>query len=236
MTRRANLITRSLKSQGDAQIAAHASRFFKTAPGQYGEGDQFLGIRVPVLRREVKSQLDLDLESVLALLRSEFHEIRLFAVLLLVAQYERGSEKQRAAIYRSYLSHTRYINNWDIVDASAYKIVGPHLAERSRRVLARLASSKSLWERRIAVMATLHFIRQRDFDDTLSLAVQLLDDPEDLIHKAVGWMLREVGNRQVEVLHTFLAQHYQVMPRTMLRYAIEKLPAQQRRAYLKGTA
>lgn len=235
MTKRAEDIVKLFQSKGDSQIAAHSGRFFKKGPGEYGEGDRFLGIRVPVLRREVKSHLDLDLDSVLALLRSDFHEIRLFAVLLLVAQYERGNRSQRAAIYRSYLDNTRYINNWDIVDASAYKIVGPHLAERSRRVLTRLASSRSLWERRIAIMTTLHFIREHDFEDTLRLAHKLLDDPEDLMHKAVGWMLREVGNRNVDVLHGFLAQHYNVMPRTMLRYAIEKLPSEQRQAYLKGT-
>lgn len=235
MTKKARQLIGKFRGMGDEDVAAHASRFFKTGPGEYGEGDQFLGIRVPVLRREVKNHHSLDLESVEALLQSELHEVRLFAALLLVAQYHRVDERARGRIYRSYLAHTRFINNWDIVDASAYKIVGPHLEHRSRHPLTRLASSSSLWERRIAIMTTLHFIRLRDFDDTLMLAQMLLDDSEDLIHKAVGWMLREVGNRDVTVLQGFLGKYYAVMPRTMLRYAIEKLPTVQRTAYLKGT-
>ena len=229
-------VTRALKRQANAEIAAHSQRFFKTGKGEYGEGDRFLGIRVPVLRKIAKAHKALAASQVLALLASPFHEIRLCALLILVEQFERGTAAERAAIYKTYLANTRYINNWDLVDASAHRIVGPHLETRSRRPLYRLARSSSLWERRIAIMATLHFIKRGDFEDTLALAETLLDDDEDLIHKAVGWMLREVGNRERTAEERFLAEHCARMPRTMLRYAIEKFPEKARKAYLRGNA
>lgn len=231
---KANDIIAALKTQGNAEKAKHAQRFFKTAPGEYGEGDVFLGIRVPELRREVKRCRGLSLAENLKLLRSKFHEVRLFALLLLVDTYQRGDESVRLAVFNKYLSHTGYINNWDLVDSSAHQIVGVQLCGGPTDLLDKLATSSQLWERRIAIIATFAMIRRGSFDDTLRLADILLKDSEDLIHKAVGWMLREVGNRDRRVEEVFLQKHYQKMPRTMLRYAIEKFPEKLRRAYLRG--
>ena len=225
----------AIAALGDPDIAEHSQGFFKTGKGQYGEGDKFHGVRVPVVRRLVRQFRTAPLRSVLAMLKSPWHEERLFAVLLLAEQYACGDENTRQAIFDAYIGHRTYINNWDIVDGSAHKIVGPHLELRSRQLLYELAGSDSLWDRRIAMMSTYHYIRQHDFDDTLRLARLLRDDPEDLIHKIVGWMLREVGNRHRPTEEAFLQQHYREMPRTMLRYAIEKFPEQRRKAYLNGT-
>jgi len=232
MTARA--VRKTLRSLADPAIAAHARRFFKTGKGEYGAGDRFLGIRVPVLRRIVKDCRDLALPETLPLLHSAFHEERLFALLLLVDRFRRGAAAERAAIYRLYLAHTDCVNNWDLVDASAPYIVGAYLEDRDRRILSRLAVSASLWERRIAIIATLHLIRGNRFDDTLKIAEMLLQDGHDLIHKAVGWMLREVGKRDRKTAEAFLASHYRGMPRTMLRYAIERYPQEKRMAFLKG--
>lgn len=218
----------------DPEIAEHSKGFFKTGPGEYGEGDQFLGIRVPVLRKQVAKFAATELKQVEKLLNSVYHEERLFALLLLVRQFSRGKEDEQARIYRFYLAHTQFINNWDLVDTSAYHIVGAYLENRDRKILYELAGSEDLWERRIAIIATFHFIRQNDFKDTLRLAKQLINDPEDLMHKAVGWMLREVGNRDAAREKDFLKKHYRKMPRTMLRYSIEKFPEAERKAYLKG--
>jgi 3-methyladenine DNA glycosylase AlkD len=229
-------IMERLEGLGDDDIAAHSQRFFKTGPGQYGEGDLFLGIRVPVIRKCARQFDQLALDDTLALLQSPFHEARHLALFILVAHYAATSTAAgQRMIYRSYLGNTRYINNWDLVDCSAEHIVGAYLFTRNRKPLYRLAGSKSLWERRIAVLATFHFIKRREFADTLALAELLLDDQEDLIHKAVGWMLREVGKRDKICEETFLDKHYRQMPRTMLRYAIEKLPQRERLAYLHGT-
>lgn len=234
MTARA--VRNTLRSLADPAIAVHARRFFKTGKGEYGEGDRFLGIRVPVLRRIVKDCRGLALPETLPLLHSAFHEERLFALLLLVDRFRRGDAAERAAIYRLYLAHTGCVNNWDLVDSSAPYIVGAYLEDRDRRVLYRLARSASLWERRIAIIATLHLIRGNRYDDTLKIAALLLQDGHDLIHKAVGWMLREVGKRDLSAEKTFLNKHYTVMPRTMLRYAIEKFPPKDRNMYLEGVA
>ena len=223
-----------LRNLADPAIAEHSQRFFKTGKGEYGEGDRFLGIRVPVIRREVKTCQGASLLDVEKLLKSRFHEERLMALLLLVHKFKRGDEKDTAAIYHLYLDRTQYINNWDLVDCSAPTIVGGYLEDRNRRILHKLAKSVSLWERRIAIMATYQFIRNKDFDDTLALSVKLLTDQEDLIHKAMGWMLREVGNRDQKVEKAFLNTHYKNMPRTMLRYAIEKFPQATRKRYLEG--
>jgi 3-methyladenine DNA glycosylase AlkD len=231
---KASTLVSRLRQLGDAEIAAHSQRFFKTGPGEYGEGDRFLGIRVPVLRRQAKSQRDTPLEESLKLLRSPFHEVRLFALLLWVDQFADGDEPTRETIYHHYLAHTCYINNWDLVDSSAAQIVGAYLHSRERSVLYRLAASDSLWERRISIMACFHFIRLNDFKDTLALCRLLLDDPQDLIHKASGWMLREVGKRDGDAERNFLNRHYRRMPRTMLRYAIEKFPREERERYLKA--
>lgn len=231
----ANEINKILRGLGDPAIAAHSQRFFKTGKGEYGEGDRFLGIRVPVLRKQVKLCRATGLEEIQKLLQSSYHEARLFALLLLVWRFGKGDGAERTAIYQLYLSHTRYVNNWDLVDSSAHLIVGPYLEDRSKEVLYQLAASDSLWERRIAIMSTFHFIRNHQFDDTLKVSKKLISDPEDLIHKAVGWMLRELGKRDLAVEKAFLKTHYSKMPRTMLRYAIEKFPKQERKQYLEGT-
>jgi len=221
-----------LKRQANPDIATHSQRFFKTAEGEYAYGDVFWGIRVPVLRQLVKSIVELELEEIRILLTSLVHEVRLFALLLLVKQYQQAEQTSKQQIFDCYLAHTAHINNWDLVDSSAHLILGPHLQTQSRSVLYQLAESNSWWERRIAIMATFHFIKINDFTDTLKIATILLLDQHDLIHKAVGWMLREVGNRDKEVELNFLTRHYQQMPRTMLRYAIEKFPEPQRQAFL----
>ncbi len=228
-------ITDRLRALGDPDIARQSQRFFKTGKGEYGEGDTFLGIRVPVLRKLAKEYSGTSLEGTLELLGSSEHEARLLALLILVLKYRKGEGSERAAIYRAYLDHTAFINNWDLVDTSAEHIVGAYLFDRSRRPLYKLVRSKDLWERRIGIMATFHFIKHHDFADTLKLAELLLHDSEDLIHKAVGWMLRETGNRDHAEEVAFLDKHYQQMPRTMLRYAIEKFPEPERLAYLHGT-
>ena len=229
-------VQRALRALSDQDIAEHSQRFFKTGKGEYGEGDKFLGIRVPVLRKQVRQFQDLSLAQTLKLLKSPYHEERLFALLLLVHQFQRGDSDERKAIYHVYLTNTRFINNWDLVDASAHHIVGAYLSTRSRRPLKRLAKSKELWERRIAIMATYFLIKKDDYRDALEISALLIDDQQDLIHKAVGWMLREVGKRNIDVEKEFLAAHYKTMPRTMLRYAIERFPERERKRYLRGTA
>ena len=236
MSAQTKQIMSKLQELSDRDIGAHSQRFFKTGKGEYGEGDRFLGIRVPSIRKYVREYRDISLEDTLELLKSPFHEARLLALLILVAKY--SSIKMRTeqdSIYRSYLSHIKFINNWDLVDCSAEHIVGAHLLTRDRKPIYRLVRSSSLWERRIGVMSTFHFLKRDDFSDTLTIAELLLHDPEDLIHKAVGWMLREVGKRNRNGEERFLAKHYREMPRTMLRYAIEKLPETERLAYLHGT-
>ena len=225
----------TLKELANPEIAEHSQRFFKTGKGEYGAGDKFLGIRVPVLRSQAKKFKHLSLQEVQRVLKSSFHEERLCALFMLVNKFAKADEAKQKTIYEMYLAHTKYVNNWDLVDSSAHQIVGGYLLERNRKPLYRLVKSKSLWERRIAIIATYHFIKRDDFTDTLDLSERLLKDPEDLIHKAVGWMLREVGKRNLSLEKAFLKQHYQKMPRTMLRYAIEKFPEQQRKKYLNGT-
>jgi len=224
-------LKRRLRTVANRERATHSLRFFKTGPGQYGEGDRFLGLTVPEMRRVVREFRELPLAGAEALLASPWHEERLVALMILVEQYRR-TPAARAAIYRLYLGRTDRINNWDLVDVSAAHVVGAHLAERSRKPLYRLARSKSLWERRIAIVATQHFIRRNDFADTLAIARLLLRDRHDLIHKATGWMLREVGKRDEAALRAFLDEHAPTMPRTMLRYAIERFPPPLRRHYL----
>lgn len=218
-------LKRRLRALANPERAAHSLRFFKTAPGQYGHGDKFLGLTVPMMRRVMREFRELPLDDADALLASPWHEDRLVALMILVEQYRRAPS---AAIYRLYLARTERINNWDLVDVSAANIVGAHLAERSRKPLYRLAKSKSLWERRIAIVATLHFIRRNEFDDTFAIARLLLGDRHDLIHKACGWMLREAGKRDERALRAFLEENAAQMPRTMLRYAIERLPDRSR--------
>lgn len=227
-------ITRALEGDGDTQQAVFLQRFFKTGPGEYAEGDLFRGIRVPALRKLARKYRQLPQDQVLLLLRSKHHEDRLLALFILIHQYRAGDEENREAIFQQYLAHTRFVNNWDLVDSSAHQIVGDYLLDRSKGVLLELAGSAQLWERRIAIIATLRFIKDGRFDATLEIARNLLEDREDLIHKAVGWMLREVGKRDLRTEEQFLDRHYHTMPRTMLRYAIEKFPEPRRQAYLKG--
>jgi 3-methyladenine DNA glycosylase AlkD len=230
-------IRAQLREIADPRIAAHSARFFKTGPKGYGRNDRFLGVRVPELRRLARENRDAPLPTALTLLRSRLHEERLLALVLMVERFARGAERERAQIYDRYLEHSpRYINSWDLVDCSAHRIVGWHLETRDRAVLYELARARSVWQRRIAIIATFWYIKRGDFGDTLAIAELLLEDPEDLIHKAAGWMLREVSNRDEATAERFLRKHCTHMPRTMLRYAIEKLPERRRHAYLDGTA
>jgi 3-methyladenine DNA glycosylase AlkD len=229
-------LSTALHALASPELVVLQQRFFKTGPGQYGEGDVFLGIKVPPVRALAKRHHDVALDTITALLHSKYHEERLFALLLLMQFYERASDKDRIAAFDLYLGNTSHINNWDLVDVSSPHIVGRHLVDRPRKVLHRMARSSSLWERRIAIISTFYFIRNNDFDDTLNIAKILLNDEQDLMHKAVGWMLREVGKRDLVAEETFLLQHYHNMPRTMLRYAIERFPEQRRQQYLKGAA
>jgi 3-methyladenine DNA glycosylase AlkD len=220
----------------DPEKAQILQRFFKTGPGQYGEGDRFLGIKVPELRRVAKSHMALAPDKVVKLLMSAIHEERMTALLIWTYQFARADDGGRREIFRLYLAHTARVNNWDLVDVSAPQIVGGFLMEKDKAPIYTLAGSKDLWERRIAMVATLAFIRRDRFDDTLAIAELLLKDQHDLIHKAAGWMLREVGKRDQAAMEQFLLIHYQMMPRTMLRYAIEKLSEKRRQDYLKGRA
>ena len=223
----------TLRAAANPATARVLQRFFKTGPGQYGAGDVFLGVKVPATRALAKRCRAVSLPDALELLRSRYHEERLLALFLLVERYATGDESERKEVYDAYLAHTAFINNWDLVDSSAHLIVGPQVgAQRSKAPLLRLARSESLWERRIAILATFHFIRLGDFAPTLRLAKLLLRDPHDLMHKAVGWMLREVGKRDADTLRTFLDEHHQVMPRTMLRYAIERFSPAERGRYM----
>lgn len=225
-------VQEALRAIADPETAEHSQRFFKTGPGEYAEGDQFLGIRVPNIRKLARQFKDLSLSETEKLLQSEYHEERLCALIILVEKSKKAHPAELQKLFELYLDNTIHINNWDLVDTSAEHIVGAYLSDKDRRVLYRLAQSDSLWERRIAVMSTFNFIKNGDFDDPLAIAELLLDDNHDLIHKAVGWMLREVGNRSRPTEEAFLEKHIQNMPRTMLRYAIEKFPEEKRQYYL----
>jgi len=230
----ASEIRAALNKHADPRQASILRRFFKTGPGEYGEGDIFIGVKVPQTRSVVRAFRSAPLNAVKELLKSPIHEERLLALLLLVEQYDRGDEEQRSTIFNAYIRRTKCINNWDLVDLSAPQIVGRHLEARERSVLVRLSTSKSLWERRIGIMATFWFIKKGDFADTFMISEILLKDSHDLIHKAVGWMLRETGKRNITAEEEFLKKYYKDMPRTMLRYAIERFPEKKRQAYLKG--
>jgi 3-methyladenine DNA glycosylase AlkD len=229
-------VRRDLRAEADPEDAVNLQRFFKTGPGQYGEGDRFLGVRVPALRRVARAHRDLPLPDAAEMLTSKWHEERLLALLLLVDRYRRADAAGKQAVFDAYLANTRYVNNWDLVDASAPYIVGAHLDPDDTALLDRFARSANVWERRIAVLATFHGIKQGEFAPALRMAERLVGDEHDLVHKAVGWMLREIGNRDRATEEAFLRQHCRTMPRTMLRYAIEKFPEQLRRRYLNGSA
>lgn len=227
-------IQRRLRSLADKDKARILQGFFKTAPGQYGEGDIFIGLTVPVLRKLVKEFDNTSVADAYRLLKSSIHEERLLALLMLIRFYSTGDNAAKSKIFSLYIDNTRYINNWDLVDLSAPNIVGVHLADRNRKQLYAFARSNDLWKRRISIISTLTFIRQNDFNDTLRISKILLSDEHDLIHKAVGWMLRELGKRSSTTEEQFLKQHYRVMPRTMLRYSIERFPEVKRKRYLNG--
>ncbi len=225
-----------LKEVTDLKKAKFLQRFFKTGEGQYGYGDLFIGITVPQLRVFSKNYQALLLEDVILLLRSKIHEERLLALFILVDKFKKGSDEERKNIFDFYLNNTHHINNWDLVDSSADKIVGEYLINKDREILLKLATSKDLWERRIAIMATYQFIKKNSESEwTLKIAEILVRDPHDLIQKAVGWMLREVGKRCSEMVEEeFLKKHLRQMPRTMLRYATERFPKDKRQSYLKN--
>jgi len=214
-----------------------ALRYFKTGPGEYGEGDQFLGISVPQVRQRAKEFKDIPAEEVFKLLRNPIHEVRLCALIILTLQYPKAAPETRDFIFHHYLKSSAFINNWDLVDCSAHKIVGPHLWQQTdaRKQYLKLIASTLLWDRRIAVIANFYDIKQGDFSTCFELATGLLHDKQDLIHKAVGWMLREEGKRSLQDEVDFLDSCYTQMPRTMLRYAIEKFPEDLRLSFLKGS-
>ena len=234
MNNRVPNLQNELRRLSNKEIAEHSQRFFKTGRGEYGEGDRFLGIRVPVLRKIAKKYRGISVDECYQLLKSQFHEERLLALLILVAIFDKASNEDRKAIYILYLDNTRFINNWDLVDCSAEHIVGAYLRGADKQPIYNLAKSGILWERRISIMSTFHFIKYNEFVDSLRISEILLHDKEDLIHKAVGWMLREIGKRDIEAEEEFLRRCYKEMPRTMLRYSIEKFPKAERKRYLNG--
>jgi len=228
------LIKKELAKKADRFRAKNLSRFFKTKPGEYGAGDLFLGIRVPDLRIVAKKYFSkADLTDIQILLKSKIHEERMTALLILLLKYKRIGEREREKIFRFYLRNTKFINNWDLVDVSCRDIIGNYLFKKDKKILYKLAKSKNLWERRISIISTFYFISRNQIDDTLKIAKILLNDKHDLIHKAVGWALREAGKKSLLAEKKFLEKYASHMPRVMLRYAIEKFPLALRENYLK---
>lgn len=224
-------IQKDLQKLANKEKAKILQGFFKTGKGQYGEGDIFLGIVVPLQRKVAKEHKDLTLNEIQTLLNSKIHEYRLTALFILIDQYK-TSNKQKE-IFNFYLKNTKNINNWDLIDLSAPNIVGNYILNKKRNIIYKLANSKSLWEKRIAILSTFEFIKNNEYTDTLKLSKILLNDKHDLIHKSVGWMLREVGKRDQKIEEEFLKKHYKNMPRTMLRYSIERFEESKRQFYLK---
>lgn len=227
-------LIREIQEHKNLEKAKMLQRFFKTGPGEYGEGDKFLGISVPTSRTIAKKYSGLSLPHIQKLLSSVVHEYRLIGLLILVDKFKKAGEKGKGDLFNFYVNNTKWVNNWDLVDLTAHNIVGAFLEDKKRDKLYSLAQSRHLWERRIAMIACYWFIKKEDYKDALRIAEMLINDSHDLIHKAVGWMLREIGNRNRSVEETFLQKHYTKMPRTMLRYAIEKFPEPLRKKYLKG--
>ncbi len=227
-------IQRKIQELGNSEKAKVLQRFFKTGPGEYGEGDVFVGVKVPELRKLAKEYQEITVKEVKQLLRSAIHEERLLALFILVLKYSKGNETEKKRIYELYFKSTQFINNWDLVDSSAHHIIGAFLKDKSKEPLYSLAKSMNLWERRISIISTFYFIKHDKYAETLKISEILLTDEQDLIHKAVGWMLREIGKRHMPTEEKFLRKHYKRMPRTMLRYAIEKFPEDKRQGYLKG--
>lgn len=227
-------LRKELKKLSDKKRAAAMQRFFKTAEGEYGFGDVFIGLSVPDSRKLAIKYKDMPFEDLYKLLRSEIHEERLIALLIMVHNFEREEMLQRR-IYEFYIKNMKFVNNWDLVDLSSDKIVGGYLIDKPKDILYKLVKSTNLWERRIAMISTYNFIKNNMFDDALSIAEKLIDDQNDLIQKAVGWMLREVGKRNLELEVDFLNKHYKNMGRTALRYSIEKFPEKTRKTYMLGS-
>lgn len=229
-----NTVYDDLLRYQDSEKKEILPRFFKTGKGEYAEGDKFIGVTNPNCRRVAKKYKYITINDVGKLLKSEFHEMRFVALVILIEKYNRGDSTKKQEIYNFYIKNTEHINNWDLVDISCYKIIGKHLLNRDRKLLYSLSNSASLWERRIAIISTFEFIRNNDFIDTLKISIRLLHDEHDLIHKAVGWMLREVGKRNIDLLDEFIEKHYKNIPRTTLRYAIEKHDEDKRKDILNG--
>ena len=225
---------KEIKSVSNPDKAKFLQRFFKTGKGEYAEGDFFLGIVVPVQRQIAKKYKPLSFPELKKLITSKYHEERLIALLILVERFKKAKEDEKEKIVKFYLDNRKGINNWDLVDLSAPKILGEYLIDKDRNILFIFAKSNDLWEKRIAVLSTFTFIKNNDFNDALKIFEILLNDKHDLIHKAVGWMLREIGKIDLKTEENFLRKHYKAMPRTMLRYAIEKFPERKRKAYLEG--
>ena len=230
-------IINDLKLVSNNKKATTLSRFFKTGKGEYGEGDQFAGITVPNSRIVAKKYAKtIDYNTIQDLISSEIHEYRLTALLILVEKFAKDKlDDDREYLIDFYLNNTQYINNWDLVDLSCYKTLGVWLLNRDKSILFQLANSAILWEQRIAIVTCMHFIRNEQYDTFIYIAEKLLHHPHDLIHKAIGWLLREIGKKNIEVEKAFLKKHYKNMPRTMLRYSIERFPKEERQKYLKGT-
>ncbi|MCX6779298.1 MAG: DNA alkylation repair protein [Candidatus Magasanikbacteria bacterium] len=226
-------IQKKLRQMAKKEKALTLARFFKTGPGQYAEGDKFLGVVVPQIRSLVKKNTDLSLKDILKLVHSPFHEERLLGLLIMVAQYPLASQEKKQQLFKMYIKNTRYINNWDLVDLTAEHIVGAYLEKTNKKIIWQLAKSSNLWEKRIAILSTFKYIKKGQPDLTLSIAKELMRDKHDLIHKAIGWMLREVGKRCSQAKEEeFLSQYGRLMPRTALRYAIERLPTSKKKYFM----
>ena len=225
-----------IRSLADKERAIHSKKFFKTGKGEYGYGDIFLGVRTPQIRSIAKKNISISTTEMKTLIKSKYHEERLLGLIILANKYSKDKdEKVRNQLYKIYVSSFKYVNNWDLVDVTCPHVIGKHLMDKERSILYSWARSEDLWTKRIAIVSTHWFIRKNDLDDTFKIAEILLNDEHDLIHKAVGWMLREAGKRDLEKEEIFLKKHYKSMPRTMLRYSIEKFPEPKRQKYLKGT-
>ena len=232
---RLNDLRKTIRKHANPKRAESSLWFFKTGKGEYGEGDKFLGISNPIMRKIAKEFYSLAINDLEKLIKSNFHEERQIALFILTLRFEKAKPLDKRDIYNFYLKHTKYINNWDLVDCSAHKIIGAYLYDKNRKILYKLAKSKNLWERRISVISTFYFIAQREYKDSLAIAEILINDKHDLIQKAVGWMLREIGKREQGIEEKFLYKYYKIMPRTMLRYAIEKFNDKKRKFYLNKT-
>lgn len=226
-------IRQELRKLANPQKAKDLQEFFKTGRGEYGEGDMFLGVMVPQTRKLARKYQTIKFEEIIDILHSKMHEERLLALLIMVFQFQKGDESEKRKIYNAYLRQIKFINNWDLVDLTAHKILGEYLRKKPKDILFKLAKSGNLWERRISIIATFNFIKNNEFSESLKIAEMLLRDEEDLIHKAVGWMLREIGKRDLRREEDFLEKHCLVMPRIMLRYAIERFPKRKRLYYIR---